>query len=234
MREDAMKGSNLFDTREGWLRGGTNELRGHFRNCGYELAENIRFAIAFPSTGRKGKRVGECWHSSTSDDSCYEIFIRADKSDPEEVLAVLTKELVHTLLPLDAGHGKLFKAAAMRIGLEGPMRQTTPGPLLKDLLKKIAGVLGPLPHARLNIRQQPMTTHGTMGIDVPKKQATRYRKAECGEETCEFTVRVAASHIRNIGPPHCPRHGEMKVDLPADDADDDSGHEEEHESAEAA
>src|SRR6516164_5039299 len=104
MREDAMKGSNLFDTREGWLRGGTNELRGHFRNCGYELGENIRFAIAFPSTGRKGKRVGECWHSSTSADSFYEIFIRADLWKPDEVLAVLIKELVHTLLPPDAGH----------------------------------------------------------------------------------------------------------------------------------
>src|SRR5947209_6763891 len=83
--EVMMKGSNLFDTREAWLRAGANELRSHFRSCGYELAENIRYAIAFPSTGRKGKRVGECWHSSTSADSCYEIFIRADLSDPEEV-----------------------------------------------------------------------------------------------------------------------------------------------------
>jgi hypothetical protein len=122
----------------------------------------------------------------------------------------------------------------MRIGLEGPMRQTTPGPLLKDLLAKIASVLGPLPHARLNIEQQPMTTHGSMAIDLPKKQATRYRKAECSEEKCEFTVRVAASHVRNIGPPHCPRHGEMKVDLPADDGDDENGQEEEHELVAAA
>jgi hypothetical protein len=219
---------NEFDTREAWLRAGANELREHFKNCGYELAENIRYAIAFPSTGRKGKRVGECWHSSTSADSSYEIFIRADYSDPEEVLAVLTKELVHTLLPLDAGHGKEFKRAATRIGLEGPMRQATPGPLLKGELKKIAGVLGPLPHASLNIKQQPMTTHGSIGIDVPKKQGTRYRKAHCGEEGCEFTVRVAASHVRNIGPPHCPRHGEMKVDLP------DSDVEEDEEKAEAA
>jgi hypothetical protein len=216
-----MKGSNLFDTREAWLRAGANELRSHFSNCGYELAENIRYAIAFPSTGRKGKRVGECWHSSTSADSSYEIFIRADQSDPEKVLAVLVKELVHTLLPLDAGHGKQFKTAAMRIGLEGPMRQAEPGPLLKAELKKIAGGLGPLPHAALNIEQQPMTTHGSVAVDAPKKQRTRYRKAECPEEGCGFTVRVAASHVKNIGPPHCPRHGEMKVDMPSPDAEED-------------
>ena len=227
-----MKGSNEFDTREAWLRAGANELRSHFKSCGYELAENIRYAIAFPSTGRKGKRVGECWHSSTSADSSYEIFIRADLSEPEEVLAVLTKELVHTLLPLDAGHGKLFKSAAMRIGLEGPMRQATPGPLLKDRLKVIAAGLGPLPHARLNIEQQPMTTHGSVAVDVPKKQGTRYRKAECSEESCEFTVRVASSHVRNIGPPHCPRHGQMKVDVP--DVNTGDGKEEAGEEAEAA
>jgi hypothetical protein len=118
-----MKGSNCHDTREAWLRAATNESRPYFKSCGYELPENIRFAIAFPSTGRKGKRVGECWHSSTSADSAYEIFIRADLWKPDEVLAVLTKELVHTLLPPDAGHGQLFKVAAMRIGLEGPMRR---------------------------------------------------------------------------------------------------------------
>ena len=78
----------------------------------------------------------------------YEIFIRADLSEPEEVLAVLIKALVHTLLPPDAGHGKLFKTAATRIGLEGPMRQAEPGPLLKDKLKAVARWAGsPAPRA---------------------------------------------------------------------------------------
>jgi hypothetical protein len=219
MREEIMKGSNLFDTREAWLRAAASELRQHFKSCGYELAENIRYAIAFPSTGRKGKRVGECWHCSSSADSSYEIFIRADLSDPEQVLAVQTKELVHTLLPTDAGHGKLFKTAATRIGLEGPMREAKPGPLLKDRLAVIAVGLGPLPHARLNLEQLPMTTRGTVIVDAPKKQATRYRKAECMDKDCGFTVRVTASHVRNIGPPHCPRHGAMVVDMPVEEMD---------------
>jgi len=102
------------------------------------------------------------------------------------------------------------------------MREAAPGPLLKDRLKVIAGGLGPLPHARLNIEQLPMTTRGTVAIGAPKKQGTRYRKAECTDKDCGFRVRVAASHVKNIGPPHCPQHGEMKVDLPADDAEDDS------------
>lgn len=213
--------TNTFDTREAWLRGGANELRPYFKSCGYELPENIRFAIGFPSTGRKGKRIGECWHCSTSADGFYEIFIRADLSDAEEVLGVLIKELVHTLLAPDAGHGKEFKSTATRIGLEGPMRHATPGPLLKDRLKLVAGMLGPLPHASLNIEQLPMTTRGTIAIDGPKKQGTRYRKAECLEDGCGFTVRVASSHVRNIGPPHCPRHGAMRVDMPEPEDEED-------------
>jgi hypothetical protein len=215
-----MKASNYHDTREAWLRAATNELRPYFKSCGYELPENIRFAIAFPSTGRKGKRVGECWHSSTSADATYEIFIRADVAEPERVLAVLTKELVHTLLPLDEGHGKLFKMAATRIGLEGTMRQATPGPLLTERLKTLAVSLGPLPHAELHIEHQPMSVRGSIGIDVPKKQTTRYRKATCIDSGCPYTVRVAASHVTNIGPPHCPVHGAMTVEIPDEDQEE--------------
>src|SRR5271165_2018059 len=94
---------NRHDFRESWLRAAAAELRPYFASVGYPLPDNIRFAIAFTSTGRKGQRVGECWHSSTSDDATYEIFIRADLAEPVEVLGVLVKELVHTALPSDSG-----------------------------------------------------------------------------------------------------------------------------------
>ena len=40
-----MKGSNYHNTREAWLRAATNELRPFFQRCGYELPQNIRFAM---------------------------------------------------------------------------------------------------------------------------------------------------------------------------------------------
>jgi hypothetical protein len=212
----AMARSNQPDTREGWLRAATSELRSYFNECGYTIPDNLRFAIAFTSTGRKGKRVGECWHSSTSDDAHYEIFLRADLAEPVEVLAVLVKELVHTLLPPNAGHGKLFKAAAIKIGLQGPMRQARPGPLLHDRLKALADTLGPLPHARLDISQQSMVAR-VVPVGQPKKQRARMLKAECEVEGCGYVVRVAATHARTKGPPGCPVHGAMRVDLPAVD-----------------
>src|SRR5271168_1491475 len=132
-----MKAPNLHNSREAWLRVAADELRSHFASCGLVLPDKIRYAIAFPSTGRKGKRVGECWHSSSSDDSSYEIFLRADLAEPVEVLGVLVKELVHTALPAGSGHGKLFKAAAIKVGLQGPMRHAQPGILLQNRLSEL-------------------------------------------------------------------------------------------------
>lgn len=207
-----MKTSNQYDSREAWLRSATNELRPYFDKVGYPLPSNIRFAIAFPSTGRKGKRIGECWHASTSADDHFEIFIRADQADPVEVLGVLVHELLHAALPIEAGHGKLFKVAAIKLGLEGAMRHAMPGPLLRTRLAELAASLGPLPHARLAI-DRGLDNRGP--ADRPKKQGTRLRKAECMVEDCPYTLRIAASQVRTIGPPLCPIHGPMTVDMPA-------------------
>jgi hypothetical protein len=102
--------TNEHDTRESWLRAATDELRNYLESCSLTVPNNIRFAIAFPSTGRRGARIGECWHSSTSADGHFEIIIRADVADPVEVLGVLVHELVHAGLPPDAGHGKPYRA----------------------------------------------------------------------------------------------------------------------------
>lgn len=210
----APKLSNLHTSREDWLRAATNELRPYFAETGHVLPEKIRFAIAFPSTGRKGRRIGECWHASTSEDGNFEIIVRADIADPVEVLGVLVHELVHAVLPADAGHGKSYRDAALKLGLEGQMRHAMPGVLLRNRLVELAAALGPLPHARLNI-ERGRDDRGP--IDRPKKQAARLLKAECGGEACGYTVRITAKWVREIGPPHCPKHGAMKVDLPADD-----------------
>ena len=216
-----MKTGNYHDTRESWLRGATNELRPYFKGCGYPLPEKIRFAIAFPSTGRKGNRVGECWHPSTSDDDHYEIFIRADLSEPKKVLGVLVHELVHAVVPIDAKHGKKYREAAVKIGLQGKMVHALPGnPLLVKRLDEVAVALGPLPHARLNI-ERGSDNRGP--ADREKKQGTRMLKAECEIDSHGYIVRVAASHVRRDGPPICPKHREpMAVDLPEDEAGDET------------
>jgi hypothetical protein len=211
--------TNYHDTRESWLRAATAELRPYFEAQGYPLPDKIRFAIGFPSTGRKGNRVGECWHAATSADEHFEIFIRADLDQPGEVLGVLVHELVHAVIPIDAKHGKHYRAAAVTIGLGGKMVHAMPGILLQKRLDDLAASLGPLPHARLNI-ERGADNRGP--ADRAKKQKARYHKAECEIEGCGYVVRVAGAHVHKSGPPHCPLHGAMTVDLPTDDEADDA------------
>jgi hypothetical protein len=212
-----MKQTNKIESRETWLREATKMIRPHFESCGFSIPENIRFAIAFPSTGRKGNRVGELWHATTSEDGNYELIIRADISDPIQVMGVLTHELVHAVLPIDAGHGKLYKAAAIKLGLQGKMTHAMPSPLLIPRLAEIVEALSPLPHARLDIGRGA-TDRGP--ADRPKKQGTRMLKATCEDSSCGYTVRLTAKWVLEVGAPLCPKHGVMAVDLPADEIEE--------------
>jgi hypothetical protein len=200
---------NIHDSRESWLRAATNELRPFFAQLDLPLPATIRFAIAFTSRGKRTQVAGETWYPSASADGHHEIIIRCDFADPLDVLGILVHELVHVVLPATAKHGKVFKAAALRVGLEGKMIHALPGPILKERLQALAATLGPLPHAKLDFENA--------AADRPKKQGTRMLKAACESGECGYTVRVAASWVRKLGPPHCPRHGPMQVDLPAEE-----------------
>ncbi|MGB9152838.1 MAG: transcription elongation protein SprT [Alphaproteobacteria bacterium] len=211
-KEYNMKTENTHTTRESWLRSGTDQLRSYFQKFGYTLPDNIRNAIAFPSSGKRGRVVGECWHPVASEDRHFEIIIRADIADPVEVLSVLVQQLIRTLLPPSAKYGKDFKTIARRLGLEGKMREAVPGPILKERLNALAANLGPLPHAKLNF----------LGLaNAPKKQQARMFKAEC--PVCDYLIRLSAKNVKK-GLPVCPvdpSHGAFVCPLPDDDEGDD-------------
>jgi len=210
MKKDDNRKDNIHTTREGWLRAAMDELRPQFASHGYALPENIRYAIAFTSGGKRGME-GECWHPESSADKHFEIFIRADIADPLEVLGILVHELIHTLLPPEAKHGKEFRDIALRMGLEGKMSHAKPAPPLRERLKIIAANLGPLPHAALDF---------VSGSDRPKKAGVRMLKAECSA-ACGYTVRIIPKWAK-VGLPVCPvdaAHGQLRCDIPDDDAE---------------
>ena len=206
-----MKNKNTHTTREGWLLAATEELRPYFAKLGYVLPDKIRLALAFTSTGKRGRMAGECWHSDSSDDRHFEIYIRPDIADPVEVLGILVHELIHTLLPPRVKHGKEFRDIALRVGLQGKMRQTTPTQILTERLQIIAANIGTLPHAKLNF---------TSAAEAPKKQANKWLKAECGA-ACGYSIRITAKWAKE-GLPVCPinpKHGRLVCDMP-DDAEE--------------
>lgn len=223
------RGVNAHNSTEGWLRALIDELRPLFSVSGLDIPEKIRGAIAFTSQGKPGRGEdsgmpsqwpAECWPAAATDDGFVEIIIRADFDEPLLIAGLLVHELVHACLP-DAKHGKAFRDAALRLGLEGQMRRALPGKALQQRLNDLLERVGPLPRARLNFDR--VTVAGLAVADKPKKQTTRMLKAECLAPGCGYTVRLAARWLKDCGAPHCPLHGEMHApDVAAneDDADD--------------
>ena len=192
-------------TREAWLGAAAGELRRDFRDRGYDLPDKIRFALAFPSTGRFGKRIGECWTDKASSDGAVEIFIRVDQDDPVEVLAILVHELVHAAVGTDAKHGPIFKRCALAVGLKGPMRHTRASPALVSRLQEIVSQIGKLPH-------------GALDISIRRKQSTRLLKAQC---KCGYTVRIARAWAVRLGAA-CPLHGAITIHCVKAEASDEA------------
>ena len=185
--------------REGWLNQVALALLPTFSAHGYTLPK-FRLAVGFPSTGRRGSRIGECWDSTASKDGVFEIMVRPDRDDPVDVAQILTHELCHAAVGIPVGHGPPFRKAARAMLLEGKLTATVAGPAFKAFIAPILDAIGPLPHARLNLGGLATT---------PKKQSTRMIKCTC--EECGYLVRTASKWIDAMGPPHCPEHGLMDV-----------------------
>lgn len=205
---------NVHTSPDLWLLDLIEQLRPVYASIGLTIPDKIRGTIAFTSRGRpprddrKGPGVwpAETWPASASADGFVQIFIRADFDQPQEIAAILAHELLHAALG-GVKHGKEFRDAALRLGMEGKMSHALPGQGLSARLNKLLEGVGPLPRARLNYDQ--VTLSGLAVEALKKKQTTRMLKAECLAPGCGYTARVAARWISDCGPPHCPLHGAM-------------------------
>jgi len=199
--DDDTFGTFRFADREGWLNYLVERMRVVFDHAGQPLPTRIRCAFGFPSTGKRGGRIGECWNSTCSDDAHFEIMIRPDQSDARRVGAILLHELCHAACGIAEGHGPVFGQLARKLGLEGPLTATTGGPRLWAWLDLLLADAGPMPHAKLNWSKGTST--------APPKQTTRMIKLECS--MCGYIARTTAKWILEVGAAHCPAHGEMRV-----------------------
>jgi hypothetical protein len=185
-------------TREQWLNDFAAAARPQFEAAGAPLPENVRVSVGFPSTGRKGKRIGECWSDTCSEDGRFEIFIHPTLAVSERVADVLTHELIHAAVGLAAGHGPAFRKVAVALGLTGKMTATVAGPAWTAWAAPVLETLGPIPHGSLR-----------SGGNGEKKQTTRMIKVVCN--TCKFTFRTTAKWIegRDLVCPDRDCDGEM-------------------------
>jgi len=175
--------------REQWLMAAVGhitpifELRGH-------VVPQVKVSVGFPSTGGKGRHLGQCWPSKAAEDGINQIFIAPHLKTPLDFLDTLVHELVHAVDNCESGHGEGFKKIALNVGLKGPMRSAGAGDHLKQDLIRITEKLGAFPHGRLS-------------LPIPTAQKTPKRPgAICIK--CGYEVVMLKKHLY-LGPPICPK-----------------------------
>lgn len=182
-----------YTTREDWLNAFIDRARPVFEAANAPLPVNVRVAVGFTSRGVKGARIGECWSDSASEDGHFEIFIKPTLDGAARICDVLSHELVHAAVGIQAGHGPAFKRVALAIGLTGKMTATTASADWYRWALPIIEELGPMPYGALS----------TAGFSTSrKKQKTALLKVEC--PACGWLARVTAKHIDGHSHLNCP------------------------------
>lgn len=176
-----------FKTREEWLHAFTDAARPIFKKAGYDVPNNVRLSVGFTSKGARSKRIGECWSDECSGDGAFEIFITPNMGDAARIADILTHELIHATVGLEAGHKKPFKDCMIAIGLTGKATATVAGPIWWEWAQPILDKLGALPHAELQ----------GAASNNEKKQTTRMLKCAC--PSCGFVMRTSATWIDATG-----------------------------------
>jgi hypothetical protein len=175
--------------REQWLMMAVDHLLPIFERSGYSVPV-VKVSVGFPSTGAKGRHLGQCWSTKSAVDGVNQIFIAPHLQTPFDFLDTLVHELVHAVDDCQSGHGENFKKIALDIGLKGPMRSAGAGDWLKQDLMRIAEMLGSFPHGRLSLPVRTMQK-------APKRPG-----AKCGK--CGYEVVMLKKYL-HLGPPLCPK-----------------------------
>lgn len=185
-----------YETREAWLNAFIAYARPHFERVGAPLPERVRVSVGFTSHGSRSSRIGECWQNTASADGYFEIFLKPTIETDSRMADILTHELIHAAIGIDAGHGPLFKSVATALGLTGKMTATVASSDWYVWALPILDILGPMPYGVL---QDGKST-------AKPKQKTNLLKCEC--DKCGFVARVTAKWINNAmergGDMRCP------------------------------
>ena len=174
-------------TREVWLQQAAIRLANDlFKPLGYEVPK-VQVSIGFASGGLRSNAIGQCWPRSRADDNLNHIFV-APSLNAYDTIDTLAHELIHAVDNCEHKHGKEFKKIALALGMKGPMRGASAGPVLKVRLEQILADLPPYPHGKLN------AIHHRNSVSKPPK-------ARC--EICGYKVTVPKRFL-HLGAPICP------------------------------
>ena len=73
-----------------------------FEELGAPLPAQLRIAIGFMSSGRRSRRIGECWDNQCSEGRHFEIFIRPDLSESKDLMPMQVAVILGWYTPQSA------------------------------------------------------------------------------------------------------------------------------------
>lgn len=149
-----------MNTREQWLEQASQILLNELISGATEIRDDlkVKLSVGFaPNTRAGSKTLGVCFKSSASTSGHNEIFVSPEIDDAGVVLGVLLHEIIHAVDDCKSGHKGDFARIAQTCGFSAPFAQFNPTAELADYLATVALDLGPLPHARmdLKLREKP-------------------------------------------------------------------------------
>ena len=101
----------------------------------------------------------------------------------------MTHELAHCLFGPEEKHGKNFKAAVTKLGLEGKATATVAGPGWNAWADPILEKLGPIPHARLDTSTG--ATRTKQKTYLPEGDLQRLRRVpRCASKTPKWSTLI--------------------------------------------
>jgi predicted SprT family Zn-dependent metalloprotease len=194
--EAAPPPEEIHAARELWMYRIAEALYPRFAELKYPDRPSIRIGVGYPTTGARGKAIGQCHNSASSRDKVHEITISPRLDESIEVAGVVAHELCHAYLfkyfpDENCGHGKKFRNLATAIGLTGKMRSTACGEAFTRFLEPVLISLGEYPHGALRAD----------GLKTRRVQSTRMKKVYC--PSCEYLMRVTQKWIETAIP-RCP------------------------------
>lgn len=144
----------LYATCQTWFDAAVELFRPIFAARGFPLPAKITTKLAFPSTGWKGKRIGEWWAPTMGkDQTTHTIFVHPCMTDARRILSTFTHELCHAAdyvrngnKPVKQGHGKHFATIGEALNLEGKPKVMEGRDAWWAWASEIADALGPVPH----------------------------------------------------------------------------------------
>ncbi len=186
-------------TREEWLQVASQLLRKKLEEHG-NLPDKLHILTSWPYGTKKA--IGQCYSKSwTKDESTYiAISPKLNNDDIIELLGVLIHELIHAMVGVEKNHGKAFKKVAIKVGLQGSMRATEVGDVLRKDLEGFALKLGTYPHQEMQPPPAPERKPA-------KKQIIKFVSPTEPSYSCWVTPAQAAIY----GPPICPISKQLMV-----------------------